>query len=93
MARYEFDHPQYEFDHPQDVCPICGSEDIQENDAPNDYKQLEVACYDCDTIWMEPAETLICNLCHNETDANKAHLHQDRFVGECCWDERLRTTE
>jgi len=36
---------------------------------------------------------VICSLCGNPTHADTAHLHQDKLIGECCWDERLRTTE
>ena len=34
-----------------------------------------------------------CKLCNKPTNAATAHLHQDEYVGECCWDERLRVTE
>ena len=38
-------------------------------------------------------KTVTCKLCGKETPAGTAHLHQGQWVGECCWDERLRTTE
>jgi len=33
-----------------------------------------------------------CVFCHNQVSTNDAHLHQGKWVGPCCWDERLRTT-
>jgi hypothetical protein len=36
---------------------------------------------------------VICYLCGNPTHGDTAHRHQDKWIGECCWDERLRTTE
>jgi formylmethanofuran dehydrogenase subunit E len=36
---------------------------------------------------------VVCSLCGNPTLADTAHLHQGKLIGECCWDERLRTTE
>jgi hypothetical protein len=37
--------------------------------------------------------TVTCKLCHQEVPSHTAHLHQDGWVGDCCWDERLRSTE
>lgn len=34
-----------------------------------------------------------CKLCHEECPAETAHLHQGEWVGECCWDPRLKVTE
>ena len=34
-----------------------------------------------------------CKFCNNQIPNDIAHLHQGSWVGECCWDERLRTTE
>jgi len=34
-----------------------------------------------------------CKLCGKDTPAATAHLHQHEWVGECCWDDRLKTTE
>jgi hypothetical protein len=36
---------------------------------------------------------LECSLCKNPCAASTAHRHQDTYIGECCWDERLRATE
>jgi hypothetical protein len=35
-----------------------------------------------------------CDMCGQSILTNTAHLHQGKYIGdECCWDERLRTTE
>jgi hypothetical protein len=34
-----------------------------------------------------------CAFCHKKTLLSTAHLYQGMWVGDCCWDERLRTTE
>ena len=34
-----------------------------------------------------------CSICHKLTDALTAHLHQEEWIGEECWDERLRASE
>lgn len=38
-------------------------------------------------------EMVECRLCGKEASATTAHLHQGKWIGVCCWDERLRTTE
>lgn len=41
-----------------------------------------------------PARTVTCKFCNQPCDATAAHLHDGSWVGdECCWDERLRSTE
>lgn len=37
--------------------------------------------------------TVPCKFCGRQVPARTAHLHQQSWVGECCWDERLRVTE
>ena len=40
------------------------------------------------------SEMVVCSVCHDECAAKTAHLHQGEWIGdECCWDERLRSTE
>lgn len=34
-----------------------------------------------------------CYLCKEEAPEATAHRHQGRWIGDCCWDERLRTTQ
>jgi len=35
----------------------------------------------------------VCKFCKKPIDPKEAHLHMGSYVGECCWDERLRITE
>jgi len=44
-------------------------------------------------VEVEEEETTTCKFCRKETPVKTAHLHQGEYVGECCWDERLRVTE
>ena len=37
--------------------------------------------------------TTVCSLCGKSGPTPDAHLHQDKYIGECCWDERLKATE
>ena len=37
--------------------------------------------------------TTLCKFCGREAHVLQSHLHQGGWVGPCCWDERLRTTE
>ena len=49
--------------------------------------------YETRDVVASPA-TVICKFCHAIVPEATAHLHQGEWVGdECCWDERLRTTE
>jgi len=43
----------------------------------------------------EAAKLMVeCSLCHRNCLKATAHRHQGKYIGdECCWDERLRTTE
>lgn len=38
-------------------------------------------------------DIVTCKLCHEVAPSASAHLHQEDWIGECCWDERLRVTE
>jgi hypothetical protein len=38
-------------------------------------------------------ESVRCNLCGRSVWADEARLHQDEWIGACCWDERLRASE
>jgi hypothetical protein len=63
---------------------LCGSDFI-----PQVSEHLEAYGF-----WPVEPETVTCKFCHKEVDAKTAHLHQNEWVGdECCWDERLRSTE
>jgi len=34
-----------------------------------------------------------CSRCRSMVPADTAHVHQNSWIGECCWDERLRSSE
>jgi hypothetical protein len=39
-------------------------------------------------------DTVTCKFCGEDVPADTAHLHDGSWVGdECCWDERLKSTE
>jgi len=42
---------------------------------------------------VDSSETVICKVCGETALAATAHQHEGSYVGECCWDERLRATE
>jgi len=37
--------------------------------------------------------TVTCKACGRQATAAIAHRHQGAYIGECCWDERLRSSE
>ncbi len=37
--------------------------------------------------------TVTCSICHQPTPAAQAHLHQGDWIGEECWEERLRPSQ
>ena len=40
------------------------------------------------------ADRVTCAICHRACCAETAHLHTGQWIGdECCWDERLRSSE
>jgi hypothetical protein len=45
--------------------------------------------------WIEIDDPRVaCSMCGKKVQVLTAHLHQGKYIGdECCWDERLRTTE
>ena len=44
--------------------------------------------------WLPEDETITCGICRQPCKKATAHLHQDEYIGdECCWDERLRSSE
>jgi hypothetical protein len=36
---------------------------------------------------------VVCTVCEQDALASTAHLHQSQWIGDCCWDERLRSSE
>lgn len=37
--------------------------------------------------------TVPCGLCHRPTAKATAHRHQSEWIGDCCWDDRLKASE
>jgi hypothetical protein len=43
---------------------------------------------------IDKGAVIECSLCHQSCAAEKAHLHQGRYVcDERCWDDRLKASE
>lgn len=40
-----------------------------------------------------PEYTQVCSLCRERRPADAMHLHQGRWIGECCWDEQLQPSK
>ncbi len=70
-------------------CPICGW--IDEADA----EDATVRRYHGDSFDYDDAEeeTVLCLMCRRPTNLRTARLYQGAQVGECCWDERLRSSQ
>lgn len=43
--------------------------------------------------WEIKLRRVRCKICKNLVDRKSAHRHQGKYIGECCWDERLKSTE
>lgn len=59
-------------------------------------EEVEMAVYESRLNELEQTEedTVVCSLCGGMVSADVAHPHQGKWIGdECCWDERLKTTE
>lgn len=42
----------------------------------------------------EETQTVKCKLCTRQVCSSTAHMHDGEWVGDnCCWDERLKSTE
>lgn len=49
---------------------------------------------DGEPIEDDDEQTVMCKFCHQQVPMYSAHLHDGGYVGdECCWDERLRSSE
>jgi len=46
-----------------------------------------------DCFIPEPKIEVICKFCRRTEKIQDAHFHNDGYVCERCWDERLRSTE
>lgn len=59
---------------------------------PDDYE--EISDTDIEEQYMLSFSVGVCKFCHNHIPTDQwAHLHQGEWVGDCCFDERLRITE
>ncbi|MFN3076881.1 MAG: hypothetical protein ABT940_08395 [Alphaproteobacteria bacterium] len=87
-----------------DVCADESVDDYESGDLEwSDTDQAE--CLNCD--WSgtvlemtvaepeeeEEIEKVFCALCEQEAPGDTAHYHQDQWIGECCWDDRLKASE
>ena len=42
----------------------------------------------------EDVDMVVCTLCKKSAPVKTAHIHQGEWIGdECCWDEKLRSSE
>jgi uncharacterized Fe-S radical SAM superfamily protein PflX len=58
--------------------------------APDDLRQEGLDAIE----YIQTRDLITCSMCRRKCRADTAHLHQGKYIGhECCWDERLRTTE
>lgn len=49
---------------------------------------------DSQEVEIEEDDMVDCKFCHLQVPVSTAHWHNGNWVGdECCWDERLRSTE
>lgn len=82
----------------QETCPKCGAGGSFMMVTSDGSPLCVVKCEDCNHEWREPdaeydGDTLECKFCHKGIPAEGAYMHQNGWVGDCCWDERLRSTE
>lgn len=45
------------------------------------------------SFYVKAKEFVHCSLCGDLVPISEAHLHQDKWIGECCWDDRLKASE
>jgi len=82
------------------VCPECGGRNTLAYDTDD---ALVRECHDCgieyraqhtQKYWDEHYATAPCCTCGEPCLLSTAHLHQGQWIGdECCWEERLRSSE
>lgn len=75
-------------------CPKCGCSMQESNISIGNIDGFRgETCLDCGFTQVDP-NTPICKFCNRHCPPATAHRHQEGWVGdECCWDERLRSTE
>jgi hypothetical protein len=70
------------------ACTKCGA-------SPNDQPEMteqEMFEFLSENQMLE--EAVSCKFCKKLVGVRSAHVHQGEYVGDdCCWDERLRSTE
>jgi len=82
---------EVEADSPTEAEAKATADAYDHNWGPSDGSDYEVDSIDHDGTGVDAVN---CSLCGNWTPADTAHLHRGKWVGdECCWDERLRSTE
>ena len=65
---------------------------IEFKDLPRDCQRAVLNDYVL--LWRINNQQVMCKFCHNQCNAKTAHFHDGGWVGyECCWGERLRSTE
>lgn len=58
--------------------------------------QAVLKCLTCEKVLLQcedEIETVTCKFCHEFERLGVAHRHDNGYVCENCWDDRLRTTE
>jgi hypothetical protein len=53
----------------------------------------EPSLFELDDNGLKAEDCVQCIFCEKQVEARTAHLHRGKYVGDCCWDERLRTSE
>jgi hypothetical protein len=89
-------------------CPFCGESNVEGKgvEVSETGATQEVSCTECGAVWIDehkrtgftvvtaPEPQVTCSLCGKNCNADGAHLHGGEWIGdECCWDERLRSSE
>lgn len=85
-----------------DCCPFCGGSDPEGKEVTIEGQVAKQDCWcsDCHREWQDQyilariiEYDVKCKFCEKSTASRSAHLHQDEWVCESCWDERLRSSE
>jgi hypothetical protein len=86
----EYEYP-FDFLYPNSKEAIrCLYEEVENEVVSKEEADNWVLC----KLILEPVHLVACGLCGKRSDAATAHRHQDGYIGDdCCWDERLRSTE
>jgi hypothetical protein len=86
-------------------CPFCLSDQIEGREVTtgNGEATQEMSCLSCGQVWFDEYtltaltlgedSTVFCSLCQQPTPASTAHLHQSVWIGDECWDDRLKASE